>query len=388
MYARVARFEGVDAAASTSRSPTSGNSSRGRGPVFRTTRPRRRGPSARRSRRFVELVDRENGTLVGITFCETEDDMRRANETLNQLSPTDGGGRRTSVEIYEVAIDEQLLSRRAQRRVHRLLERARSARLALGVECPLAERGAESVEVALLERALGRRRRRRRSRRAARPRRPRCAPRREGRPGRRRRRAPRRTLRDVAVVATAPGELERGAEVAPRLREVAGRQREQAERGRADGDAPGVADLPRELEPLLGQLLARARGSSRRNSTRASAEQSVRHVAPVAESAPERPGSARAARRPAARLRAARRGRRASSARPRRHPTRRSPPRLRGCASTTPTPHRPRREPRRATPAERGTPPGPARRRARDRGRAPPRTARLASANWPWPRAA
>ena len=58
--------------------------------------------------RFVSLVDRKNGTLVGITFCETEDEMRRADETLNQLTPTHGSGRRTSAEIYEVAIDEQL----------------------------------------------------------------------------------------------------------------------------------------------------------------------------------------------------------------------------------------------------------------------------------------
>ena len=33
--------------------------------------------------------------------------MRRANEALNAMSPPDdGGGRRTGVEIYEVALDE------------------------------------------------------------------------------------------------------------------------------------------------------------------------------------------------------------------------------------------------------------------------------------------
>ena len=56
--------------------------------------------------RFVHLVDRESGTSVGITFCETEEDMHRADEALNQMSPDEGGGRRTGVEIYEVALDE------------------------------------------------------------------------------------------------------------------------------------------------------------------------------------------------------------------------------------------------------------------------------------------
>jgi hypothetical protein len=58
-------------------------------------------------RRFVQLVDRENATTLGLAFCETEDDMRRADEALNAMSPpTDALGRRTSVEIYEVALDE------------------------------------------------------------------------------------------------------------------------------------------------------------------------------------------------------------------------------------------------------------------------------------------
>jgi hypothetical protein len=40
-------------------------------------------------------------------FAETEDDVRRADETLNAMSPPeDSGMRRTGVEIYEVALDE------------------------------------------------------------------------------------------------------------------------------------------------------------------------------------------------------------------------------------------------------------------------------------------
>jgi hypothetical protein len=59
--------------------------------------------------RFVELVDRKTGASLGLTFCATEEDMRRADEALDGMSPPDnGGGRRTGVEIYEVALDEAL----------------------------------------------------------------------------------------------------------------------------------------------------------------------------------------------------------------------------------------------------------------------------------------
>jgi hypothetical protein len=56
--------------------------------------------------RFVQLVDRDSGTTLALTFCRSEDDLRRADEALNALSPDTGGGRRTSVEHYEVAIDQ------------------------------------------------------------------------------------------------------------------------------------------------------------------------------------------------------------------------------------------------------------------------------------------
>jgi hypothetical protein len=56
--------------------------------------------------RFVQLVDRANGTFLALAFVETEEDLRRVDEALNAMSPGEGGGRRTSVELYEVAIDE------------------------------------------------------------------------------------------------------------------------------------------------------------------------------------------------------------------------------------------------------------------------------------------
>lgn len=57
--------------------------------------------------RFMELVDRESGTSVGIAFCETQDAARRAHEALDQMSPGEGGGRRAAVDIFEVVLDER-----------------------------------------------------------------------------------------------------------------------------------------------------------------------------------------------------------------------------------------------------------------------------------------
>ena len=57
--------------------------------------------------RFVQLVDRKTGASVGISFCDTEEDMRRADDALNRMSPPDdSGAKRTGVEIYEVVLDE------------------------------------------------------------------------------------------------------------------------------------------------------------------------------------------------------------------------------------------------------------------------------------------
>jgi hypothetical protein len=61
------------------------------------------------AKRFLMLVDRKEGRGLGVTFYDSEEDMRRGDEALNAMTPPqDAGGRRTSVEMYEVAIDEQL----------------------------------------------------------------------------------------------------------------------------------------------------------------------------------------------------------------------------------------------------------------------------------------
>ena len=96
MYVRIARFEGgdlveADQAVSRVREQMQGE----------------RPPGLEGAKRILMLIDRENGRGAGMTFFDTEEDMRRGDEALNAMTPQ-GSGRRTSVEMYEVAIDQQL----------------------------------------------------------------------------------------------------------------------------------------------------------------------------------------------------------------------------------------------------------------------------------------
>ena len=58
-------------------------------------------------KRAMMLVDRANGRGAGVLFCETEDELRQIDEAMNQMNPPQGGGSRSSVEMYEIAIDAQ-----------------------------------------------------------------------------------------------------------------------------------------------------------------------------------------------------------------------------------------------------------------------------------------
>jgi hypothetical protein len=107
VYARIARFEGGDPAKIDEQvaqmrhemdSARSGGLPEDAPPELRTL--------SETVSRFLELVDRTTGSSLGIAFCETEEDMRRADEALNAMSPGEGGPRRTGVEIYEVVLDE------------------------------------------------------------------------------------------------------------------------------------------------------------------------------------------------------------------------------------------------------------------------------------------
>jgi hypothetical protein len=57
--------------------------------------------------RWVQLVDRDAGTAIGIAFSFSEEQSRRADRVLDAMSPPEGAGRRTGpAEIYEVVLDE------------------------------------------------------------------------------------------------------------------------------------------------------------------------------------------------------------------------------------------------------------------------------------------
>ena len=55
------------------------------------------------------LVDADKGTSMAIMLFETEDDLRKGHEVLDAMTPPrDTGGRRVSVEMFEVGLDVRL----------------------------------------------------------------------------------------------------------------------------------------------------------------------------------------------------------------------------------------------------------------------------------------
>src|SRR3954452_21265628 len=97
MYARVSRWEGGDpdaVRAATEEMVSNADD----GP-----------PPGVPAKGFTYLVDAENGRTLAIGLFESEEDLRTADETLNEMNPSrEDAGRRTSVEMYEVAIDARL----------------------------------------------------------------------------------------------------------------------------------------------------------------------------------------------------------------------------------------------------------------------------------------
>lgn len=97
MYVRIARFEGAegnwDERIGEVRERMASVQGAGDGPPFK---------------RALMLVDRENGRGAAVSFCETEDDLRKVDEYMNNM-PAPGTGTRSSVEMYEVAVDSEQL---------------------------------------------------------------------------------------------------------------------------------------------------------------------------------------------------------------------------------------------------------------------------------------
>ena len=96
MYVRIARFEGGDLADADQAVARVRQQMQGERP-----------PGLEGARRLLMLIDRQNGRGMGVTFFESEEDLRRGDEALNAMTPQ-GDARRVSVEMYEVALDQPL----------------------------------------------------------------------------------------------------------------------------------------------------------------------------------------------------------------------------------------------------------------------------------------
>lgn len=94
MFVRIARFEGGDESA-MQRTIDRIKAESGNPP-----------PGLEGTKRIMVLIDRNGGGGLGMTFFDTEDDLRRGDEALNAMSP-EGDARRASVEVYEVGLDHQ-----------------------------------------------------------------------------------------------------------------------------------------------------------------------------------------------------------------------------------------------------------------------------------------
>jgi hypothetical protein len=92
MYVRIARFEAAE----------------GSEPPIEEIRKRMKEGMGGPVQRGLMLVDRESGRGASVVFCETEEDLRRVDESMNSMTPA-GAGRRASVEMYEVVLDSDNL---------------------------------------------------------------------------------------------------------------------------------------------------------------------------------------------------------------------------------------------------------------------------------------
>lgn len=93
MFARVARWEGADAASlEQSAAGIRAQAEAEGGP-----------PPGLPAKEFFLLQDTVAGKALAVTLFETEEDYRQGDETLNSMSPPGSGmGERVSVEKFEV----------------------------------------------------------------------------------------------------------------------------------------------------------------------------------------------------------------------------------------------------------------------------------------------
>jgi hypothetical protein len=95
MYARVASWEGADAETLEQTAAEIRAQAEAEGGP----------PEGLPAKGLLLLNDTEGGRSLGITLFETEDDYRKGDEKLNEMSPPGAGmGQRVSVVKYEVAV--------------------------------------------------------------------------------------------------------------------------------------------------------------------------------------------------------------------------------------------------------------------------------------------
>jgi hypothetical protein len=102
MWVRVARFEGGTAEgleAEMARSKQLLEEFRGGGLP----------PGFKGVTRVLEAINRAEGSGLAIILCDREEEMRKADEALNNMSaPAEASGRRVSAGVYEVIHDVDL----------------------------------------------------------------------------------------------------------------------------------------------------------------------------------------------------------------------------------------------------------------------------------------
>ena len=91
MYVRVATFEDsgdLDTAVDQVKNDVENNN---------------RPPGLEDAKGMMMLVNRESGKSMGIVMFETEEALKRGDEALNAMSPSEGS-KRSSVEFYEMPV--------------------------------------------------------------------------------------------------------------------------------------------------------------------------------------------------------------------------------------------------------------------------------------------
>lgn len=65
-------------------------------------------PAGVKSSGLTVLVDSEGGRVIFIGLFANEDDLRESEAVLEQMSPPEGAGSRSSVDVYEVGFDVRM----------------------------------------------------------------------------------------------------------------------------------------------------------------------------------------------------------------------------------------------------------------------------------------